>query len=78
MKKLKLQLDDLVVDGFPTTPAEKDRGTVMGHSHYTWCWLTCPATCGDTCANTCDDYSCAESCGGTCWNPRCNDSNICP
>jgi hypothetical protein len=47
---------------------------------YTCDDATCPAcpTCADTCANTCDDFSCAESCGGTCWNPRCNDSNICP
>jgi hypothetical protein len=43
---------------------------------------TCPAcpTCAESCNGTCpgQGFTCLESCGGTCWNPRCNDSNICP
>jgi hypothetical protein len=84
VKKLRLCPEDLAVDGFETTPAaEKSRGTVRGEqgTWYTYCTCvgpTCPFTCLNTCPQTCDDYSCAESCGGTCWNPRCNDSNICP
>jgi hypothetical protein len=88
VNKLKLRLDDLAVDGFRTTPAERGRGTVRAEqgTHFSYCTCnaptcgaTCPVTCDDaTCAYTCDDFSCAESCGGTCWNPRCNDSSICP
>jgi hypothetical protein len=79
MKKLKLKLEDLAVDAFSTTAAAGDRGTVVGHSHYTWCWQTCP----DTCAQTCDDATCAgftcgyESCGGTCFQSRCVDTCLC-
>jgi hypothetical protein len=83
VKKLRLDLDDLAVDGFQTAAPERGGGTVRGEqgTHYTYCtcaFPTCMATCPNTCAQTCDDYSCAESCGGTCWNPRCHDSNICP
>lgn len=77
MKKLKLQLDDLRVDGFSTTPAGEDRGTVVGHSHYTWCWQTCPNTCAQTCDDPSCVLSCAESCGGTCFQSRCVDSCLC-
>jgi hypothetical protein len=83
MNKLKVQLEDLVVDGFSTTPTEKEKGTIVGYSHWT-CYNTCAGlptcaqTCPETCVETCDDFSCVESCGGTCWNPRCQDSNICP
>ncbi|HEX6371936.1 MAG TPA: hypothetical protein VF006_23635 [Longimicrobium sp.] len=83
MKKLRLNPDDLAVDGFHTTKPERGGGTVQGEqgTYYTLCTCaapTCAFTCPQTCAQTCDDYSCAESCGGTCWNPRCQDSNICP
>lgn len=79
MKKLKLQLDDLVVDGFATTGEEEEKGTVVGHSHYTWCWLTCPATCPETCDDaTCGGFTCEyESCGGTCFQSRCVDTCLC-
>ena len=90
MKKLKLQLEDLEVDGFSTTPAEPERGTVNGHSHFTWCTCpggftcdatcpnTCAATCPNTCPQTCDDFTCAyESCGGTCFQSRCVDTCLC-
>ena len=83
MKKLKLQLEDLRVDGFSTTPPEQGKGTVAAHSHWTCidtCGTmpTCAETCPNTCPFTCDDYSCAyESCGGTCFQSRCVDSCLC-
>lgn len=74
MHKLKLNLDDLAVESFATTPdARGAGGTVFGQNHctcYTQC--TCPGcptcdpscngTCGDTCEGTCD-YTCG---GHTC------------
>lgn len=67
MNKLKLQLDDLRVDSFDTTPAEKERGTVLGAQCTCYTQCTCPGC--DTCDETCGCYtgSCpGESCiGGT-------------
>jgi hypothetical protein len=58
--KLTLNLEQLVVDSFQTTAAEKSKGTVFGEqcTCYTNCTCpgcpTCAATCPDTCADTCD------------------------
>jgi hypothetical protein len=76
--KLILNLEDLSVDSFDTTAAEKPRGTVFGEqcTCYTVCTCpgcptcdvscngTCPDTCANTCQYTCDDYSCAWTCAG--------------
>jgi hypothetical protein len=54
MKKLKLNLDDLRVDSFVTSPgAEVSGGTVVGHGSYLD--PSClPVTCGlGTCNNDC-------------------------
>jgi hypothetical protein len=85
MKKLRLRLDDLAVEGFETTRVQVDRGTVQGaqgtfpflQTCGATCYGTCPNTCPNTCAQTCDDFSCAESCGGTCFQSRCVDSCLC-
>ena len=93
MRKLTLKLEDLQVDGFSTTPAEPQRGTVIGHSHYTWCTCpgpptcdatcqyTCPETCVDTCAQTCwetcDDYSCVQTCGFSYCRTYCGPDTGC-
>ena len=75
MNKLKLRLDDLLVDTFTTTPVQKEKGTVFGEqcTCYTQCTCpgcptcdascngTCNASCNGTCAATCD-----ASCNGTC------------
>jgi hypothetical protein len=51
MKKLKLQLDDLIVESFATAAERDGRGTVQGH-------YSC---------NTCEDLDCSVNCtGGTC------------
>ena len=81
MRKLTLRLEDLAVDGFSTTPAETQRGTVNGHSHWTWCTCpgqpTCDATCLNTCPETCDDWSCAETCGFSNCETRCGPAATC-
>jgi|GEM_PF-4547339 len=52
MKKLKLNLDALVVDAFPTNAATRDEGTVVAHvfatTPYTSCF-TCVTCVGVTC-----------------------------
>jgi hypothetical protein len=71
--KLRLNLEELVVDSFQTTTMGKSKGTVFGEqcTCYTNCTCpgcpTCAATCPDTCANTCD-----AACGGTGYS--CDDT----
>jgi hypothetical protein len=75
MKKLKLQLEDLLVDTFDTTPVQRAKGTVFGEqcTCYTQCTCpgcpTCAASCNGTCAASCNGScaaTCDASCGGTC------------
>jgi len=72
MRKLKLQLDDLQVDTFQTTPAQKPKGTVFGEQCTCHTNCTCPGcpTCYASCNGTCD-ASCNGSCGATC-DASCN------
>jgi len=86
MKKLRLQIEDLLIDSFTTTPPEKPKGTVFGEqcTCYTNCTCpgcptcdascngTCDASCNGSCAATCD-ASCYGSCDWTCGN-TCGDS----
>jgi hypothetical protein len=80
MTKLKLDLEELEVESFPTERGEEEPGTVHGY----WetdggatCWYTCQgATCegGNTCWDSCDagcgTYYCTPySCGLTCYDP---------
>jgi hypothetical protein len=77
MKKLRLQLEDLHIDSFTTTPAERPKGTVFGEqcTCYTQCtcpgcptcagYGTCDASCNGTCAASCNG-SCVASCYGSC------------
>lgn len=82
--KMKLQLEELAVESFDTTPAERGKGTVFAQQECTCptacscpgcltCDGTCPAdpSCADTCWNTCDDYSCAGTCGLSQCHTRC-------
>lgn len=57
--KLTLDLDQLSVDSFDTTGAEKQKGTVFGEE------CTCPTACTCPGCFTCDE-TCADSCNGTC------------
>ncbi len=75
--KLTLNLDDLSVDSFDTSAAQKENGTVFGEQQCTCPTLcscpgceTCGATCPATCAYTCDDPSCLGSCDGSCDSCR--------
>ncbi len=73
MKKLKLDLEDLSVESFATTPEPRaEGGTVFGQqcTCYTQCTCpgcpTCDASCNGTCADSCD-FSCGDTCGDTCF-----------
>jgi hypothetical protein len=83
--KLTLNLDDLTVDSFDTTVAEKQKGTVFGEQCTCPTQCTCPGcptcdascngTCGGTCEATCNGTCAATceyvSCGGTCYDQSC-------
>ena len=81
MSKLTLKLEDLTVDSFETTAAEKERGTVFGEQCTCYTNCTCPGcpSCGDTCPATCpmtcDDVSCGGTCQ-TCYGNTCDGT--CP
>jgi len=93
MRKLKLQLDDLRIDSFDTTPAQQAKGTVFGEqcTCYTQCTCpgcpTCDASCNGTCAASCNG-TCGASCAGTCdlscdggcgtWDPSCGGMSCDP
>jgi hypothetical protein len=72
MNKLKLNLEELAVESFATTPDSRvEGGTVFGQqcTCYTQCTCpgcpTCDASCNGTCGGTCE-ASCNGTCGGTC------------
>jgi hypothetical protein len=66
MKKFRLELDDLRIDSFSTTPAQTPKGTVFGEQCTCYTNCTCPGcpTCDASCNGTCD-----ASCNGTCDCP---------
>ena len=71
MNKLRLHLEDLQIDSFQTTPAEKPKGTVFGEQCTCYTQCTCPGcpTCDASCNGTCDascNGTCDASCNGTC------------
>jgi hypothetical protein len=82
--KLTLNLEDLSVDTFDTTPTENPKGTVFGEqcTCYTQCTCpgcpTCDATCEmelTDCGNTCGGATCGQTChtcGATCGG-SCDD-----
>jgi hypothetical protein len=86
MAKLRLNLDQLVVDSFDTADRPAKRGTVFGEQCTCWTQCgqnTCPGcpTCDATC-NTCDG-TCAtcegtcNSCGATCYYTDCRTCDSC-
>jgi hypothetical protein len=82
MRKLKLQLEDLRIDSFATTPAEKPKGTVFGEQCTCYTQCTCPGcpTCYASCNGTCDascNGTCDASCDGGCgtWDPSCGGNS---
>ncbi len=89
MNKLKLHLEDLQIDSFQTTPAEKPKGTVFGEQCTCYTQCTCPGcpTCDASCNGSCDascNGTCDVSCNGTCgldcnatWQMSC-DGRTCP
>jgi len=78
MNKIRLQLEELVIDSFSTTPVRSGKGTVYGEQcscdtacscpgcptcDASICNGSCEGSCHDTCAETCE-YSCGETCVG--------------
>jgi hypothetical protein len=80
MHKLRLNIESLAVESFPTAPGQVRRGTVRGHDDCTWvesCFCeTAYAVCGTgpatiySCNDT-NDLRCFETqydaCNGTEW-----------
>jgi hypothetical protein len=82
MKKLTLELDDLRVDSFATTPVERDGGTVFGEQCTCWTNCTCPGcpSCDATCGGaSCEVTACDLSCGVECatWIEQNTCANSC-
>jgi hypothetical protein len=75
MRKLKLRLEDLRIDSFDTTAAQKAKGTVFGEqcTCYTQCTCpgcpTCDASCNGTCDGTCNEN---DTCVGSCNFTECD------
>ena len=80
MRKLRLELDALIVESFAPADGTGGRGTVHGHVSLYWedCQYvseTCDGAgwpCGPTeqsCGGTCYEYTCHPGCGVTsnCW-----------
>jgi hypothetical protein len=69
MKKFKLQLDDLLIDSFSTTPARKGKGTVYGEQCTCPTACTCPGcpTCDASCNGSCGGASCINTCAASCY-----------
>jgi hypothetical protein len=70
MKKLRLDVDALVVETFDTAHRAARGGTVRANEQVACpqcCCCPCCCTCDATCANTCDDATCL-SCEYTCQN----------
>jgi hypothetical protein len=65
MNKLKLQMHDLRVESFDTSPVRKGKGTVFAGQ------CTCPTNCTcpgcPTCDGTCGENTC-NTCVQTCAN----------
>jgi len=86
MHKLRLQLEELRIDSFSTTPVKREKGTVFGEQCTCPTACTCPgcptcdASCNGTCGATCD-ASCYGSCGGdscdcgTVYDASCNGNS---
>ncbi|HEX6036667.1 hypothetical protein [Longimicrobium sp.] len=60
MKKLKLEVENLVVESFRTKEAEAPAGTVFGEQCSCYSVCTCPGV------PTCEETDCAGTCGGCC------------
>ncbi|SOD02329.1 hypothetical protein SAMN05216486_10311 [bacterium JGI 053] len=80
MRKLKLEIDELLVETFATSTAAVERGTVEGNATFLGTGACrscvdlsrCIETCGDTCDNSLDYCTCA--CTADCTNvgPGCH------
>jgi hypothetical protein len=88
MRKVKLDLHDLQVDTFHTSPMESGPGTVEAYLTTHGCHIaTSPGTCNnslDYCTCTCQltlcDQTCVDTCSFTCAGDSCDNTchtNVC-
>lgn len=70
MKKLALNVENLVITSFETGRAPENRGTVVGN-RATRPGGSCVATCPNTIMDPSCEISCAESCISTCEMAPC-------
>jgi hypothetical protein len=77
MEKLRLSLDELVVESFAPAAMPEPFGTVhaaqQSGPHTDEC-ASCVASCNGTCAGSCE--TCAISCYGTCFALACNPTSV--
>jgi hypothetical protein len=66
MKKLRLDLDALAVEGFDTHAAARGKGTVQGQELVSELGSCGQVTCGDYCSWTNGYQACKSVCGPTC------------
>ncbi|MET0396458.1 MAG: pinensin family lanthipeptide [Longimicrobiaceae bacterium] len=83
MRKLKLDLDDLEVESFVTTPAVAKGGTVLGYATRIACGVETvdfPQSCDGVCTSyyCTDEYSCAYTGCGDCTQVPTNAFYTCP
>jgi hypothetical protein len=66
MRKIRLRIDTLAVESFPTAHAQPGAGTVAG-AEFTAATVQCGSCGGETCAG----FSCYTSCAGAVGRPAC-------
>lgn len=72
MSKIRIDIDAIVVESFPTEEAESERGTVRGHDSVAESSFFCSANDAQTCARRRTDYaSCQVDCECTNRYERC-------
>lgn len=79
MKKLALEIEELVVDSFVVNNHDALRGTVLGLSGH----VSGYSDCGGDSDHWCSAEPSASGCGGEPWNPgasliTCNGAATCP
>src|SRR5688572_13923678 len=82
MNKLRLQLEDLMIDSFSTTSVRKEKGTVYGEQCTCQTACTCPGcpTCDASCNGSCGGASCINTCAASCYgtcDASCNGTCAC-
>lgn len=78
MRKMRLELENLTVDSFDTTPVRIERGTVVGHGAETFenSCMSCHTIC-DCPPSSATDVTGCGTCGASCWECESNGRATC-